>query len=97
VISARGIRILRTTIWWRSSRPYATDWFDLRSCALEVLDRRRSVLDAGDRSWLVDLVRRSGNWAHVDHLSTKILGEVAARDPERTKSILKWSRDRLSR
>src|SRR5437868_2684489 len=42
---------------------YRTDWFDLRSAGLVVLDRSQELLTATDADWLLSLVRKSQNWA----------------------------------
>ena len=69
---------------------YASDWFDLRSAALAVLEKRRSLLTPADADWLIGLVRRSACWAHVDWLSTQILGWLS---PPAAK-LRRWGRDR---
>jgi 3-methyladenine DNA glycosylase AlkD len=48
---------------------------------------------ADDAEWLVDLVRRSANWAHVDWLAAKILGALVAREPSLRKKIPRWAKD----
>lgn len=69
---------------------YASDSFDLRSAALAVLESRRTLLTSGDADWLITLARRSACWAHVDWLSTQILG---ALNPPAAK-LRRWGRDR---
>jgi 3-methyladenine DNA glycosylase AlkD len=74
---------------------YATRYFDLHSAAVALLERRRSQLQPGDLPLLVDLVRRSANWAHVDWLATKVVGAVVAKLPPSTRRahIRRWAGD----
>jgi 3-methyladenine DNA glycosylase AlkD len=70
---------------------YATDWFDLRSAAIGLLERRRALVVPGDAAWLIGLVRRSACWAHVDWLATKILPCSLPANP--AKLLGAWARD----
>jgi 3-methyladenine DNA glycosylase AlkD len=70
---------------------YATDWFDLHSAAIGVLERKRKLVGADDATWLIALVRRSACWAHVDWLATKIVPQALPQKPE--KLLRAWARD----
>ncbi len=70
---------------------YATDWFDLRSAAVGVLERKRKLVGVDDAPWLIALVRASACWAHVDWLATKIVPHAL---PQRPRALLgAWARD----
>jgi 3-methyladenine DNA glycosylase AlkD len=70
---------------------YATDWFDLHSAAVGVLERKRTLVGEGDAEWLIGLVRKSACWAHVDWIATKIVPQAL---PERPRALLRaWARD----
>jgi 3-methyladenine DNA glycosylase AlkD len=60
---------------------YATDYHDLRSAGIGLLERRTDLLTPRDVRWLVGLVRRSANWAHVDWLAASILGDLFDEHP----------------
>src|SRR5580692_4561361 len=47
---------------------FATEWFDLHSMGIALLERKHALLVAGDAPWLIGLVRVSACWAHVDYL-----------------------------
>ncbi len=72
---------------------FSLDWFDLRSAAIVVLDRKRKVLAADDLPWLVDLVRIAQGWAHVDYLSTKVIGHLVGDPPGDADTIRAWAFD----
>jgi 3-methyladenine DNA glycosylase AlkD len=72
---------------------YASDWFDLRSAAIAVLEKRRKLLTAADADWLVDLVRKSGCWAHVDWISTQVLA-VLVEEHGCDQRLRRWAKDR---
>jgi len=72
---------------------FATEWFDLRSAAIVVLDRRRKRLIAADLAWLIDLVRIAGCWAHVDYLATKVIGSIVGDPPGDPARIRAWATD----
>ncbi len=70
---------------------FATDWFDLRSAAIGVLERTRKLVGRGDAPWLIALVRDASCWAHVDWLATKIVPHALA---DRPRALLRaWARD----
>jgi 3-methyladenine DNA glycosylase AlkD len=72
---------------------YETDWFDLRSVGVVLLERKRALLEARDLPWLIELVRRSGNWAQVDYLATKIVGDVVTRHARLLRELPRWAKD----
>ena len=74
---------------------FATEFHDLRSTAIGVLEREVTLLGSRDLRWLAGLVRRAGNWAHVDWLATKVVGPViaSAGARERARILRTWSKD----
>jgi 3-methyladenine DNA glycosylase AlkD len=72
---------------------YASDVHELRSSAIGVLECRRDALTDRDLPWLVDLVRRSNTWAHVDWLAIKVIGRVIARHHWSRRLLSKWAKD----
>ncbi|MCU0234926.1 MAG: DNA alkylation repair protein [Thermoanaerobaculales bacterium] len=73
---------------------WTTPFFDLRAVAVALLERRVAELPRADLRLVEELVRRSGTWALVDWLATKIAAPVVERDPARTRATLRrWSRD----
>lgn len=72
---------------------FATPWFDLRTAAIAILERRRKRLTAADLPWLVELVRIAGCWAHVDYLATKVIGAIVGDPPAVPARIRAWARD----
>jgi len=70
---------------------YATDWFDLHSAAVGLLERRLKLVGRGDAEWLIGLVRQSACWAHVDWLATKIVPHALPDKPARL--LRTWARD----
>jgi len=70
---------------------YASDWFDLHSAAVGVLERKKKLVGVDDAAWLIGLVRRSACWAHVDWLATKIVPHAL---PQKPRALLRaWARD----
>jgi 3-methyladenine DNA glycosylase AlkD len=76
-----------------SEHLFATEWFDLRSAAIVILDRRRKRLTADDLPWLIELVRIAGCWAHVDYLATKVIGWIVGDPPRDPAQLRTWARD----
>lgn len=72
---------------------FATDWFDLRSAAIVVLDRARKQLVLDDLAWLTELVRIAACWAHVDYLAIKVIGSIVGDPPRDPAQIRAWARD----
>lgn len=69
---------------------YRTDFHDLRSAAIAVMEKRHGLLERADLPWLIDLVRTSANWAHVDWMAVKMVGPVVNGEP---KEIGRWAKD----
>ncbi|MDB4967657.1 MAG: alkylation repair enzyme [Myxococcales bacterium] len=70
---------------------YATNWFDLHSAGIGLLERKRKLLGPEDAAWLIGLVRRSGCWAHVDWIATKMVPHTLPAKP--AKLLTSWARD----
>jgi 3-methyladenine DNA glycosylase AlkD len=70
---------------------YATDWFDLRTAAVIILERKRKLIERRDDAWLISLVRRSACWAQVDHLAQHVVPHALADAPAR--QLKSWARD----
>jgi 3-methyladenine DNA glycosylase AlkD len=73
---------------------YATDYFDLRSMGLLLLEKHRKRLTPRDLPWLIGFVRKSQNWAHVDLTATKIVGDVVSRIARPAPILERWAKDR---
>lgn len=85
-LSREDLLALVTALW-------ETTWFDLRSVGLELLQRYNRRLQADDIDLLEDLLRRSRGWAHVDWLSTSIVGPLVEREPALLARLDTWSED----
>ena len=71
----------------------ATDFHDLRSAAVGVLERKRALLAPDDLPWLVGLVRHTGNWAHVDWIATKLVGPLVTGHRRAPAFLRAWAAD----
>ena len=74
---------------------FARNDFDLRSGAIALLERRAALLEPEDLPALIEMVRISSCWAHVDWLATKIVPPALAKLPKtaRAHRIRRWARD----
>jgi 3-methyladenine DNA glycosylase AlkD len=72
---------------------FATEWFDLRSAGIALLERRGKLLDLRDAPWLVELARQGACWAHVDYLVTKVIGPLVEADPSLPRHVRRWAKD----
>jgi 3-methyladenine DNA glycosylase AlkD len=73
---------------------FATDWFDLRSMAIALLERNGALLVPADAPWLIGLVRASPYWAHVDYLATQVIDPLVAAYPPLLARTRIWAKDR---
>jgi 3-methyladenine DNA glycosylase AlkD len=71
---------------------FATDWFDLHSVAIALLERKRKLLSAADAPWLAELARRGACWAHVDYLVTKVIGPLIEGDRSLPGRVRVWAK-----
>lgn len=81
----RALRALAEAAW-------ASDVHELRSVAIAVLERRSDALTSSDAAWLLRLVHSSDTWAHVDWLSTKVIGALTARHRALDVTLDRWAR-----
>lgn len=72
---------------------WKTRSFEARSLGLALLSRYEKLLVPEDIALLEDLLRRSKGWAHVDWLSTSVMGPLFERNPGMKKILRRWSRD----
>lgn len=72
---------------------YRTRFHDLRSAGLALLERQAKLLGPKDVDWLLDLVRASHNWAHVDWIATKPVGALVTAHPRLLRALPRWGRD----
>ena len=72
---------------------FASRFFDVRSAAVVMLERKVKLLGADDLPWLVELVHRGGCWAHVDTLATNVIGTVVKREPKTLRLLPQWAKD----
>lgn len=70
---------------------FATDYFDLHSGAVAILERHRKLVTPRDAAWLITLVRKAHCWAHVDWIATTIIPHALAPDP--APQLRAWARD----
>jgi len=75
-------------------RLYGAGFFDLRSAAIGLLERRVRVLGPADLPFLIGLVRASACWAHVDWIATKLVGPIVTAHPATLRELRRWSTDR---
>ena len=67
--------------------------FELRALGVALLERRPDLLSADDLGFFEELLHRSGTWALVDFICTKVAAPVVARAPAASMVLERWSRD----
>lgn len=72
---------------------FATEWFDLRTLAIALLEKHPALLTAKDAPWLIDLVRAGACWAHVDYLATNVIDPLVAANPALLPRTRAWAKD----
>jgi 3-methyladenine DNA glycosylase AlkD len=72
---------------------WTTRVFDLHAVGVALLERRAKLLGADDLALLDELLRRSGTWALVDWIATKVAAPIVARDPATHTVLERWSCD----
>jgi len=72
---------------------WQTQWHELRSVGIALLELYPDLLGQGDLALLEDLLRRSGSWAYVDWISIHIAGPIVEQSPETTKVLTRWASD----
>lgn len=72
---------------------FASDFHELRSAGIGLLERCRAALSLRDLPWLVSLVRASPGWAHVDWLATKVAGPLLQDTPKMAATLRAWAND----
>lgn len=79
--------LIRTAavMWW-------TGVFEMRSLAIALLETYVRQLTPAELSLVLDLVRDSQTWAHVDWL-VKVLEPLLAKEPNRADILRQWAKD----
>ena len=67
--------------------------FELKALGVALLERRPGLLGADDLGLIEELLRRSGTWALVDWICTKVAAPVVQRSPAAAEVLERWSRD----
>ena len=67
--------------------------FELKALGVALLERRPDLLAAHDLRFIEELLRRSGTWALVDWICTKVAAPIVARTPAAARVLTRWSRD----
>ena len=67
--------------------------FELKALGVALLERRPDLLSADDLGFFEELLHRSGTWALVDFICTKVAAPVVARAPAASMVLERWSRD----
>ena len=92
-VVARHPELTRAQLRALVDAAYRTDFFDLRSAGIGLLEKRHRLLERADLPWLIGLARASACWAHVDWLAAKVVGPVLLRAAPDLKEISAWARD----
>lgn len=85
-LERKSLRALAELAWSREVHEF-------RSVAIGILEARAQALTPADLRWLIELVRRSNTWAHVDWLAIKVIGAVVAAHPGSEGALDRWSTD----
>ena len=72
---------------------WTTDVFELRSAGVALLSKYADLLTERDLTWLLDFVRRSKTWAHVDWLAADVIGGVVGESRTALRRLPAWARD----
>ena len=73
---------------------WRTDCHELRSIAIGLMVRYGRHYDRRDLPLMRQLVIDSAGWAHVDWISTDLVGAIYSKRPEIAKELRKWSVDK---
>lgn len=73
---------------------FRSDYHDLRSAGIGLLEKRVDLLGSADLPWLIRLVRRSPGWAHVDWLATRVIGPIVSESPRCAATLRAWAKDK---
>jgi 3-methyladenine DNA glycosylase AlkD len=70
---------------------HATDWHELRSFGIAVLEIVASRLEPADLPMLERHLAGYNTWAHVDWLAPKVVGSLIERHPEEKATLRRWA------
>lgn len=71
----------------------ASKHFEVRSAAIGVAERRRKELGPAHLDRLLDWVRVTSCWAHVDWIAAKLVGLVVGKHPKELARLSRWGKD----
>lgn len=85
-IPADALFRLVAVLWW-------TQVHEMRSLAIAILEKKSKQLAPEHLELLIELVRDSHTWAHVDWLAIKVIGPLAAQAPNQADTLRQWAED----
>jgi 3-methyladenine DNA glycosylase AlkD len=92
--AARNRRLGRDELLGLVEALWSRPVFELRSTAVNLLDRFGLLLAAGDLPLVERLLRESGTWALVDDLAVHVVGRLVGADPAACEATLdRWAAD----
>jgi 3-methyladenine DNA glycosylase AlkD len=74
-----------------SAALWATDWHELRSFDIAVLELFADRLESEDMPMLERHLAGYNTWAHVDWLATKVVGSLVRRFPAEKATLRRWA------
>jgi 3-methyladenine DNA glycosylase AlkD len=72
---------------------WARPVFECRLAAVELLDAKPALLQAGDAAMIERMLRTARTWALVDTLAEHVMGGLVERYPELTATLDRWADD----
>lgn len=72
---------------------WARPVFECRLAAVELLDAKPALLQAGDAAMIERMLRTARTWALVDTLAEHVMGGLVERCPELTATLDRWAGD----
>ena len=70
---------------------WETDWHELRSVGIALLELYGPVLQGDDMAFVESLLDRANTWAHVDWLAVHVAGSLVRRFPVAKADVSRWA------
>jgi 3-methyladenine DNA glycosylase AlkD len=95
-MAAKGFRrehphMTRPELVALSEALWATDWHELRSMGIAILELYAELLEPADMAMLERHLAGYNTWAHVDWLAPKVVGSLVRRFPDEQATLRRWA------
>lgn len=91
----KNLTLSKSDLHQLAQKLWSTTNFTLKSLAIEFLTLYPKYLDFSSIRLIEKMIKQSASWAHLDFISTDLVGAILAKDRRAFAYLKKWSRNKI--